>query len=289
MLLEVQNVRKYFPGHSSGWFHHAERCVKAVDDVSFSLDQGEHLGLVGESGSGKTTLGRLMLKLYPVDSGRILLEGRDIIPLKTEEMRPVRRAIQMVFQDPYSSLDPRYTVFGILKEALTVERRPWPRDAMISLMTETLRTVGLKAEILGRFPHEFSGGERQRIAIARALMMNPRLLILDEAVSSLDVLIQEQILELLKVLQEKYQVTYLFISHNLRVVKKICRRVAVMYKGRIVELGGVEQIFTSPLHPYTQDLLSAALDYRAVVREREIPVPAGSSLVDRGQGHFVVN
>jgi ABC-type oligopeptide transport system ATPase subunit len=288
MLLELQNVRKYFPIRH-GLFHHAQRYVKAVDDVSFSIEQGEHLGLVGESGSGKTTLGRLILKLYLLDSGRILLEGKDIIPLKAQEMRPVRKTMQMVFQDPYSSLDPRYTIFSILKEALTVERQALSQDGMIALMAETLQTVGLKAEILGRFPHEFSGGERQRIAIARALIMNPRLLILDEAVSSLDVLIQEQILELLKMLQEKYQVTYLFISHNLRVVKKICRRIAVMYQGKIVELGTTAQIFTNPLHPYTQDLLSAALDYRAVVRDKEISVPTSSQLVDHGNGHFVVD
>ncbi len=291
MLLELKNIRKSFPVKKES-FLRGHDAVRAVDGVDLSLSEGENLGLVGESGCGKTTLGRVLLKLYTMDSGTIFFNGKDITSFSARQMRPLRKNMQMVFQDPYSSLDPRYTVRNILKEALLLEQT---RDQKLKTpsarerrMAKILTEVGLSGSSLNRFPHEFSGGERQRIAIARALIMNPQLLILDEAVSSLDVLIQENIIQLLKGLQKKYHVTYLFISHNLRVVKKICQRIAVMYQGKIVEVAGTDEIFHNPLHPYTQELLSAAVHYQSTQRTSEIKVNTDSRLTDKGNGHFVM-
>ena len=276
-LMQVQNLKKYFS------------TVKAVDGVDISMKAGESLGLVGESGSGKTTLGRLIIKLYSADSGNILFDGIDITKLSSKKMRPFRKKIQMVFQDPYSSLDPRFTVRGILNEADKIANLDSAPGSKEIRMVKAILDVGLSEECLGRFPHEFSGGERQRIAIARALIMNPKLLILDEAVSSLDVLIQEQIINLLKDLQKKYNLAYLFITHNLRVVKKLCTRIAVMYKGRIVEVADNEELFSNPIHPYTKELLSAAIEYKSSQRDQKIIIDDNSHLIDKGNGHFVIN
>ncbi len=254
MLLEARNLKKYF-ARPKGVFQKSPDFVRAVDDVSFHISTGENLSIVGESGCGKTTLARLIVGLYPCDSGEVMMEGGKI----------VRKNLQMVFQDPYSSLDPRWPVRNILEEAFTLDKENYQSvSKRVNRMQELLSAVQLPADILERYPHEFSGGERQRIAIARALMLNPKLLILDEATSSLDVLVQEQILKLLKDLQRKFSLTYLFISHNLRVVKKISHRIAVMYQGKIVEIGPAEKVLTRPEHPYTRELLTAAMEYKAV-------------------------
>ena len=293
VLLELKNIKKYFPLMKNNFFSH-RKYVRAVDDVDLQVMVGQHLGLVGESGSGKTTLGRIILRLYPIDSGSILFSGQDITKFSQKQLRPFRRYSQMVFQDPYSSLDPRYTVGNILGEALTLEAKSQDNQRLSSTvrferMEKVLVSVGLSGDCVERFPHEFSGGERQRIAIARALIMNPRLLVLDEAVSSLDVLIQEQMIRLLKDIQPQYNVTYLFISHNLRVIRKLCTRVAIMYQGKIVETGPTEEIFKNPLHPYTRELLAAAIEYKSSPRNWELSQTENLRLIDKGKGHFVIN
>ncbi|MFA5088280.1 MAG: ATP-binding cassette domain-containing protein [Candidatus Omnitrophota bacterium] len=285
MLLELKDVRKCFPGKRR-LFHPIREDVRAVDDVSLQVREGENLGLVGESGCGKTTLARLILKLTPMDSGAIIFEGRDISSLGQNKMRPIRRNLQMVFQDPYSSLDPRFTVRGILQEAQDILRQDSSKGKEAQRV-ELLKAVGLEEDALNRFPHEFSGGERQRIAIARALVFNPRLLILDEAVSSLDVLVQQQIIDLLGDLQKRFHTTYLFISHNLRIARKISSRVAVMFKGKIVETAPTEELFRHPVHPYTRALLSAAMDYQVASANDDMTLERGLSLVEKGPGHFV--
>ncbi len=288
MLLDVKNIRKYFPV-KKGTLIRRRDFIRAVDDVSLSIQKYENLGLVGEPGSGKTTLGRVILNLYRPTSGQIYFEGQDMTVHDPRRLRTLRRSVQMIFQDPYNSLDPRFTIRASLVEALSLERPLPKRGECEARMEEILSAVGLSDDILGRYPHEFSGGERQRIAIARALMMRPRLLILDEATSSLDVLIQEQILDYLRRLQKKYHLTYLFISHDLRVVKKLCSRIAVMFKGRLVEWGPASAVFDQPLHPYTRQLMTAALEYRCPENEFEIKWPDKSDLIDKGDGHFVLN
>ena len=282
MLLELRNIIKTFQGQ-------AGVKVKAVNNVSLSLDHKQNLGLVGESGCGKTTLARIIMKLYDIKAGEIIFDGTDVTKLNARKFRPMRKNIQMVFQDPYSSLDPRFTVREILKEAMNLDQTKYKSDSekeqrMISLLKE----VHMTGDLLNRYPHEFSGGERQRIAIARALILNPKLLILDEAVSSLDVLVQDQILDLLKEIQKTHDITYLFISHNLKVVKRVCHNIAVMYKGKVVEFGPCEKIFERPLHPYTEELLRAAVEYKSTPRTSEIELPEWGQLIERTKGHFVI-
>jgi ABC-type oligopeptide transport system ATPase subunit len=288
MLLELKQIKKYYRSHKSLLGKH-QRVFCAVDNVDLSIPAGENLGLVGESGCGKTTLARIILRLTSLDAGSLFLNGEDLTHVKRKVFRKYRRHMQMVFQDPYSSLDPRFTVKNILREALILghqERRAWQEEE--KLMTDALRSVRMPSDILDRYPHEFSGGERQRIAIARALMMNPQLLILDEAVSSLDVIIQKGLLDLLSELQKQFDLTYLFISHNLRVVRKVCHKIAVMYKGKIVEIASRDEIFDHPLHPYTKELLAAAIEYKAVKREHAFKFSESSRLKEKAKGHFVL-
>jgi len=252
VLVEVKNLKKYFPVRR---FLLSKDFVKAVDNVSFQIHKGECLGLVGESGSGKTTLGRVILRLIEPTAGDVLYDGKSIFELKGEELKEFRKKAQMVFQDPYSSLDPRMTVFQIIIEGPRIHGIDVgdPEEFVVKL----LETVGLKREHLYRYPHEFSGGQKQRIAIARALALNPEFVVLDEPTSALDVSVQASILNMLKELQAKFGLTYLFISHDLAVVKYMSRRIATMYVGRIVEIAESEELFENPLHPYTVMLLSS--------------------------------
>jgi len=254
-LLDIRNLKKYFPVRA-GVFSRTVAAVKAVDGVTLTVREGETLGLVGESGCGKSTLGRTLLRLIEPTAGEIYFQGRDVVGLSGGELRALRKQIQIIFQDPYSSLNPRMTVGGIIGEAFTIHRLARGKEKRERIL-KLLREVGLHEDAFSRYPHEFSGGQRQRIGIARALAVEPRLIVCDEPVSALDVSIQAQILNLLLDLQEKRGLTYLFISHDLRVIEHIADRVAVMYLGRIAELAGAKEIYRRPLHPYTIALLSA--------------------------------
>jgi len=255
-LVEVKNLKKYFPIRK-GVLSRVINYVKAVDGVSFSIKKGEILGLVGESGCGKTTVGKCILRLIEPTEGEVIFEGKDISGLSNEELRKMRKNMQIIFQDPYGSLNPRMTVRDIVGRSLSIHNLAQGERQREERVAELLEIVGLKKEHMGRYPHEFSGGQRQRIGIARALALNPEFVVCDEPVSALDVSIQAQIINLLKELQEKFNLTYLFISHDLSVVRYVSDRIAVMYLGKIVELANWDEIYSSPLHPYTEALLSA--------------------------------
>ncbi len=253
-LLEVRNLVKEF-GRSRGLFRKGA-VVRAVNDVSFHIDQGETFGLVGESGSGKTTTGRCILRLIEPTSGEVRFNGEDVLAFSRSRLRAARRDMQIVFQDPYSSLNPRMRVGTIVEEPLIIHGIG-SKDERRRRVAELFDLVGLDAAQSTRYPHQFSGGQRQRIGLARALALNPSLIIADEPVSALDVSVQAQVINLLMDLQDRLKLTYLFIAHDLRLVRHICSRVAVMYLGRIVEMGPTERLFASPAHPYTRALLSA--------------------------------
>lgn len=255
IILEAKAIKKHFP-IKKGFFMREVGQVKAVDEINLTIHRGETLGLVGESGCGKSTLGRTLIRLYEPTSGTIKFDGDDFLNLKGEDLRKKRRDIQMIFQDPYASLDTRMTVGQIIEQPFKIHGllNKIEREARVK---QLLELVGLKASHVNRYPHEFSGGQRQRISIARAISLNPKLIICDEPVSALDVSIQAQILNLLKDLQDRLQLTYLFISHDLSVIEHVCDRIAVMYLGRMVEISTREELFKNPRHPYTRALMSS--------------------------------
>jgi oligopeptide/dipeptide ABC transporter ATP-binding protein len=312
-LLEVRNLKKYFP-IKGGIFSKAIGYVYAVDGVSFYLNQGESLGLVGESGCGKSTTARAILRLIEPTEGEVLFEGKDVCKLDHKGMRSIRRDMQIVFQDPYASLDPRRTVEQIIGEPLNVFQMGTKKQRK-ERIAYLLQKVGLSPDHARRYPHEFSGGQRQRIGIARALALNPKLIIGDEPVSALDVSIQAQVINLLEDIQKEFKLSYIIIAHDLAVVEHVCDRIAVMYLGRIVELARDKELYTSPVHPYTVALLSAIpvpdpnITKKRIILEGDVPSPmrpppgchfhtrcpqkkdvcekAVPKLTDVGDGHFV--
>jgi oligopeptide transport system ATP-binding protein len=271
-LLEVQNLKVHFPV-KRGALRAARDFVKAVDDVSFSIAPGETLGLVGESGCGKTTLGRAIVRLVSPTAGRILFAGEDLATMSAGELRARRRRLQMIFQDPYGSLNPRLTVEDIVGEALDLHGLVDSKAARAGRVADLLRSVGLDAAYAQRFPHEFSGGQRQRIGIARALAVEPKLIVCDEPVSALDVSVQAQIINLLQDLQQQHGIAYLFIAHDLAVVEHISQRVMVMYLGKIVELAEARDVIRAPKHPYTQALISAVPEVDPDSKRQRIILP----------------
>ena len=287
-LVEVRNLVKHF--ERGGGFFRAKTVVKAVDDVSFVVNEGETFALVGESGSGKSTTGRCMLRLVEPTSGEVLFRGRNVLGYSSAQMRAARRDMQMVFQDPYSSLNPRMRAFTIVEEPLVIHSIGSKAERR-ARVAELFKLVGLDPAHLDRYPHEFSGGQRQRIGLARALALNPSFIIADEPVSALDVSIQAQVINLLMDLQDQLKLTYLFIAHDLRLVRHISTRVAVMYLGRIVEMGDTPEIFANAQHPYTKALLSAvpATDPDAPRARIELDpalVTHGAPLRQVSAGHF---
>ena len=306
-LVQVDGLKMYFPIYSGILRRHTGD-VKAVDGVSFDIMPGETLGLVGESGCGKSTVGRALLRLYEPTAGAVVIEGEDIAKLTPEALRKKRPTMQMVFQDPQASLNPRMTLADIISEPL-VEHTDWKAERRLERVYELMDAVGLNRRFANRFPHEFSGGQRQRIGIARALALNPKFIVCDEPIAALDVSIQAQVVNLLEDLQEKLGLTYLFISHDLSMVRHIADRVAVMYLGRIAELSPRDALFSNPLHPYTKALL-AAVPYPDLDRRLDFATFAGSSALtsaswaaafrvdpdaqaalaplDLGTGHFVL-
>jgi len=256
-LVQVHDLKKHFPVSSGLVFRSTKGTVRAVDGISFDIARGETLGLVGESGCGKTTAGRTLLALYPPTSGSVLIDGLDVCAAKGRDMMAVRRKAQMIFQDPYASLNPRWTVSAIVGEPLRVHKLVSGKKQQTDRVVELLELVGLNARHLNRFPHEFSGGQRQRIGVARALACEPLFIVCDEPISALDVSIQAQVINLLEDLQDRLGLTYLFIAHDLSMVRHLCDRVAVMYLGVIVELADRDELYENPRHPYTQSLLSA--------------------------------
>ena len=281
VLLDVQNLKMHFPVTAGLIFQRTVAHIKAVDDVSFFVRRGETLGLVGESGCGKTTTGRCILQLYRPTAGSIMMDGKNLVETKGRELRAMRRQMQVIFQDPYSSLNPRMTAGNIIGEPLIVHGLTKSRTDYKERVRELLSVVGLNPYMADRFPHEFSGGQRQRIGVARALSVNPQFIVCDEPVSALDVSIQAQIINLLEELQEQFNLTYLFIAHDLSVVRHISDRVAVMYLGHIVEIAERTEIYANPLHPYTRALLSAVpipdpvidAERERIVLTGEVPSP----------------
>lgn len=316
-FIEVEHLRQYFPAGGHGKH---KKYIQAVDDVSFSINRGETLGLVGESGCGKTTTGRALLRLYQPTGGRFTYDGDVVFDVEKNQwaqMLPYRKKMQIVFQDPYASLDPRMTVGDIVGEAIDTHNLAANKQERYELIIDMLRKVGLNSEHANRYPHEFSGGQRQRVGIARALAVNPEFIVCDEPISALDVSIQAQVINMFEELQEKLGVAYLFIAHDLLVVHHISDRIAVMYLGRIVEIADSNELNDNPMHPYTQSLLSAvpypdpkmAKERQRIVLEGDVPsplhMPSGCafrtrcryatekcaqecpSLTDRGNGHQV--
>jgi len=276
-LLDVRNLVKYFPVRG-GILQRVQGWVKAVDDVSFHIYRGETLGLVGESGCGKTTVGRTVLRLIPATGGSVMFDGRDLFSLNANELKKVRREMQIIFQDPYSSLDPRMPVGESIAEGLRIHT-DLGGQKRYDMVVEMLSRVGMRADHARRYPHEFSGGQRQRIGIARALALQPKFLVCDEPVSALDVSIQAQVLSILKELQAEFNLTYLFIAHNLSVVEHFSDRVGVMYLGKMVEMATREDLYREPLHPYTQALMSAipvpdpTLKRQRIILQGDVPSP----------------
>ena len=278
VVLEIKNLQKFFPV-KKGWFK-SNSFVKAVDDISFTINKGETLGLVGESGCGKTTTGRTILKLYEPTSGEIIFKGQNITNLSEKEMIPLRRNMQMIFQDPYASLNPRLTVGDIVGEAIDIHGL-YKGEERVKRIRDLLFKVGLNGDHINRYPHEFSGGQRQRIGIARALAVEPDLIICDEPISALDVSIQAQVINMLEELQEELGLTYLFIAHDLCMVKHISTHIGVMYLGKLVEKGESDDVYTNSKHPYTKALLSAvpipdpdmAKANKRIILEGDIPSP----------------
>ena len=272
-ILEVEALKVHFPVYG-GLLQREVASVKAVDGVSFAVEEGETLGLVGESGCGKSTTGLAVLRMLPVTSGRIVFEGEDITHRSAGEMRPIRRRMQMVYQDPFGSLNPRMTIGEIIGEPLEVHRLHGGRAERRERIIELLQMVGLRADMIDRYPHQFSGGQRQRIGIARALAVEPRLLICDEPVSALDVSIQAQVVNLFQELQDKLGISSIFVAHDLAVVRHVSQRIAVMYLGTIVEIASRDDLYAAPKHPYTQALLAA------------IPVP--NPAIEAARQHVII-
>ena len=277
VLVEVNNVVKYFPVRA-GLLQRVKAWVKAVDDVSFFIYEGETFGLVGESGCGKTTIGRTILRLIPATSGSVVFDGEDLFDLNASQLKKMRRNIQIIFQDPYSSLDPRMPIGESIAEGLRIHTDKNSQERY-DIVVEMLTRVGMRADHARRYPHEFSGGQRQRIGIARALALRPKFIVCDEPVSALDVSIQAQVLNILRDLQKDFGLTYLFIAHNLSVVEHFSDRVGVMYLGKMVEMASRDDLYRDPLHPYTQALMSAipipdpTLKRQRVILEGDVPSP----------------
>ena len=281
-LVEVKNLKMHFPITRGIIFQRRVGAIKAVDGIDFTMTRGETLGLVGESGCGKSTTGRAILQLYRPTDGQVIFEGVDLTKTKGEDLRKMRRRMQMIFQDPYASLNPRMTVGSIIGEPLEVHNIGSNKKERQERVQELLKTVGLNPYFVNRYPHEFSGGQRQRIGVARALAVNPAFIVCDEPISALDVSIQAQIINLLEDLQDELGLTYLFIAHDLSVVRHISDRIAVMYLGKIVELADRDELYENPMHPYTQALLSAVpipdpvieSKRKRIILEGDVPSPA---------------
>ena len=288
VLVDVKNLKKYFPTGEKG------KTVKAVDDISFQIYKGETLGVVGESGCGKSTTGRLVLHLLEPTEGTVTFDGQDLSRLKKSEMRTMRKRMQIIFQDPYASLDPRKTVFQILEEPYRIHHPEMSREEIYAQVEKLIACVGLRPEHITRYPHEFSGGQRQRVGIARAIALNPEFVVCDEPVSALDVSIQAKILNMLMKLKEEQKLTYMFITHDMGVMRNVSTKIAIMYLGKICEIAPTKTFYEAPMHPYTQMLLSAipvvtpeeeALKPKKVKSEGEIPspvnIPSGCSFHTR--------